>query len=98
MRFRTSDRLHGIVPAKISVARILWTSVAVLLTAFSAKAGAFVASKSDDSPSVQQRVAAIRAKMAELAGGNTSSALQEAAAKHSSDARRQVAWNNWKNE
>jgi hypothetical protein len=85
-------------PAKTLVARIVGASVVVLVTAVSAKAGAVVASKSDDSPSVEQRVAAIRAKMAELTGGNTSAPLQGVAVKHSPDSPRQIAWNNWKNE
>lgn len=92
-------------PARTLVARILGASVVVLgasvvvlVAAVSAKAGAFVASKSGDSPSVEKRVAAVRAKMAELTDVNTSSPLQGVVAKHVPDTRRQIAWNNWKNE
>ena len=74
--------------------RLLGRSVvAVLLAAVAAKAGAVVPATAADSPSLKDRIAAIRAKAAELSG-----ALSHDAAAPSVDQPAQIAWNDWKNE
>jgi len=67
------------------------SALAMILTAVAAKAGAVLPGKEVASPSVADRVAAIRAKAAQL-----SAAHDEAAAPDGRPA--QVAWNDWKNE
>jgi len=68
------------------------SALAVLLAATAAKSGAVVPEKGVP-PSIEERVAAIRAKAAELAAAqsrNAAAALLERPA--------QVAWNDWRNE
>jgi hypothetical protein len=66
-------------------------ALAVILAAVAGKAGAVLPGKEVASPSVADRVAAIRAKAAEL-----SAAHDEAGAPVGRPA--EVAWNDWKNE
>jgi hypothetical protein len=68
------------------------SALAAVLAAFAAKAGAIVPEKAV-SPSVQERVAAIRAKAAEL-----TAAYSQSAAAAAVDRPAQVAWNDWRNE
>jgi predicted regulator of Ras-like GTPase activity (Roadblock/LC7/MglB family) len=64
------------------------SAIAVIATAIAAKAGAVVFSK--EASSVADRVAAIRAKAAALAGVQSDETTAGRPA--------QVAWNDWKNE
>jgi hypothetical protein len=91
------DGMRRALPAITSVARAGGTAVVFLLTAVSAKAAVLVAERPGPSQSIEQRVAAIRAKAAELAKRDASAASPEAAAERSSDQHPQIAWNNWRN-
>jgi hypothetical protein len=66
------------------------SAIAVIATAVAAKAGAVVFGKETSSPTVADRVAAIRAKAAALPGAQSGEANAGRPA--------QVAWNDWKNE
>jgi hypothetical protein len=73
--------------------RLFWRSaVAAIMATVAAKAGAVVPVKAA-SPPVEDRVAAIRAKVAELAAAQSQNAAPVAV-----DRPAQVAWNDWKNE
>jgi hypothetical protein len=66
-------------------------ALAVILAAIAGKAGAVVASKEVVSPSVTDRVAAIRAKAAQLSAAHDDAGIPVGRPA-------QVAWNDWKNE
>jgi hypothetical protein len=73
---------------------LFWRSaLAAIVTAVAAKAGAVVPGKELGSPSVADRVAAIRAKAAELSAAHSHDAAATPVGRPA-----QVAWNDWKNE
>jgi hypothetical protein len=73
--------------------RLFWRSaVAVVLAAVAAKAGALAPGKTA-SPSVEDRVAAIRAKAGQLTAAHSQDVATAPAGRPA-----QVAWNDWKNE
>jgi hypothetical protein len=73
--------------------RAIGTTAALLFTAGAPEAGAVVSERDVQSPSVEQRVAAIRAKAAELSAAG----LRDTAVP-SFDPPAQVAWNDWRNQ
>jgi len=96
MAFQTFVGRRGMRPVprgKLPLARTIGAAFAVLLTAFAAKAGAVVPGKAIEPPSLAERVAAIRAKAAQLSAASTHDT-----AASSLDQPAQIAWNDWKNE
>jgi hypothetical protein len=69
------------------------SAIAVVLAAIGARAGATVDTNMVSSPSVGDRVAALRAKAAELSAAQLHDGATPSAGRPA-----QVAWNDWKNE
>jgi hypothetical protein len=99
-RFFRRARLRRDPPSKMSRARKVGTIVTILLAAASAKAWAVVAGKPGESLSVGERVAAVRAKAAELAAQDKSGTMQNTLAKPASDrlAQGDPNWKKWRND
>ena len=96
-RFLRREGVRGDLPVGMSSARKFATILAILVTAASAKAWGVVTAKPGDSLSVAERVAALRAKAAELAAQDKSGTLQNTLVKPASD-RLAQDWKKWKND